>query len=314
MSELASAESVRSFYRDLWVSVHDGPAPGFLADGEPLPPFLCRSLAFGDPSFPDDCSWAEAMTGSSDGMVRRIGAGLERKGLSWGVSGISPSLHDYVPIAGHSVTGYSESRGRLFEEALALIGDLGGSYLDTVCDFIGVVLWLEFDPQGGTAEQLIASSFPGLPHCVVVTDSAAQAIIPNEGLQSLNAWALAESLYHESLHQVLSATVLQDEIFVDSFNAAMGPKIRAEWRKADWPLDRGFHALFVYAGLSRMRRQLLALDRLDGAERETLARAHSQSSEIAGLLAAQMDRHRAVFTEQGGRLLTEIQTDLSPSA
>jgi hypothetical protein len=310
MSELVSAESVRSFYRDLWVSEHDAPAPAFLADGEPLPPFLCRSLAFGDPSFRDDCSRAEAMTGSPDGIVRRMGARPGRKGLAWGVSGISPSLHDYVPIAGHSVTGYSESRARVIEEALALLGDLGGGYLDTVCDFVGLVLWLEYDPRAGT-EQLIASSFPGLPHCVVATDSAAQAIIPNDELQGLNAWALAESLYHESLHQVLSATVLQDEIFVESFNAASAPKVRAEWRNADWPLDRGLHALFVYAGLSRMRRQLMTLDRLDGAERETLSRAHSESSHIAGLLAAQIDRHRAVFTDQGDRLLTEIRAEMA---
>jgi hypothetical protein len=311
MSELASADSVRSFYRELWASEHDAPAPAFLADGEPLPPFLCRSLAFGDPAFADDCSWAEAMTGSSDGIVRQIGAGPGRKGLAWGVSGISPSLHDYVPIAGHSVTGYSEARAKVLEGALMLLGDLSDNYLDTVCDFIGLVLWLEYDPRKGDAEQLIASSFPGLPHCVVATDSAAQAIIPNDGLQGLSPWALAESLYHESLHQVLSATVLQDEIFVESFNAASAPKIRAEWRNADWPLDRGLHALFVYAGLSRMRRKLMALDRLDGAERETLSRAHSESSHIAGLLAAQMDRHRAVFTAQGDRLLVEIQADLS---
>jgi hypothetical protein len=311
MSELVSAENVRSFYRGLWASEHDAPAPGFLADGEPLPPFLCRSLAFGDPAFADDCSWADAMTGSPDGVVRRVGAGEGRKGLCWGVSGISPLLHDYVPIAGHSVMGYSEARARVLEGALTLLGDLGDNYLDTVCDFIGLVLWLDYDRRGGTAEGLIASSFPGLPHCVVATDSAAQAIIPNEGLQGLSPWALAESLYHESLHQVLSATVLQDEIFVESFDAASAPKIRAEWRNADWPLDRGLHALFVYAGLSRMRQRLMALDRLEGSERETLSRAHSESSHIAGLLADQMDRHRAVFTAQGDRLLTEIRTEMA---
>jgi hypothetical protein len=307
MSELVSAQSVRAFYRDLWASVHDAPAPDFLADGEPLPPFLCRSLAFDDPSFPADCSWAAAMTGSPDGVVRRIGQGQAR--LQWGVSGISPSLHDYIPIAGHVLVGYSDVRNRLLREALDFISELGDPYLDMVRDFIGLVLWLETDPQTGGAETLIASSFPGLPHCVVITDHATRTIAPSDTLPAPSPWALAESLYHESLHQVLSATILQDEIFVESFQAAAGPTIHAEWRNQDWPLDRSLHAMFVYAGLTQMRQRLLALGNLDGPEYEALARALSESSRAANLLGAKLDRHRGILTDQGNRLLSELQGD-----
>ncbi len=307
MAALVSAESVSEFYRELWCSVHLGPAPDWLASGKPLPPFLCRSLAFGTPTLPDDCSWIVAMTGSSEGVMERIDAGKGALGLHWGVAGISPQLYDYAAIAEHSVMGFSAERKELFEEALSLIGGLGESFLDTVCEYTGLVLWLKAPPERVDTDPIISSSFPGLPHCVVMTDRAAMGVIPDERFRSFSAWALAESLYHESLHQVLSATILQDEIFVDTFNASAGPTIHAGWRNADWSLDRSLHALFVYANISRMRLRLLDLDMFDGAERDTLVRVQAKSIDAAKRLGADLDRHRTIFTDRGSRLLTELQ-------
>lgn len=310
MAALVSARSVSAFYRELWASVHEAPAPVFLADNSPLPPFLCRSLAFGSPSLPDDCSWLVAMTGSPDGELLQISTASGDVGFHWGVANIAPTLYDYAAIDGHSVIGFSSEHKTLFEEALALIGDLGGTYLDTVRDFIGLVLWLEADPTRTDVVKIISSSFPTLPHCVVVTDSAAKGVLPNEKFEAFSAWAMAESLYHESLHQVLSATILQDEIFVDSFHAAAGPTIHAEWRNADWPLDRSLHALFVYANITRMRRRLLDLDRFGGSERDILTRVHDESASATALLGGGLEAHRAIFTEPGNRLLSELQNTL----
>jgi hypothetical protein len=307
MAALVSAESVREFYRELWGSVHQGPDPGFFASDKPLPPFLCRSLAFGTPALPDDCSWIVAMTGSSEGVVERIDAGKGTAGLYWGVAGISPQLHDYASIAGHSVMGFSAERKAVLEKALALIAGLGGSFLDTVCDYTGLVLWLDTPPGGSGAYHIISSSFPGLPHCVVMTDRAAMGVLPDETFRSFSAWALAESLYHESLHQLLSATILQEEIFVDSFRADAAPTVHVAWRNADWSLDRSLHALFVYANISRMRLRLQALDMLDGTERDILARVQPHSIDAAKRLGEGLDRHRNVFTDRGNRLLTEMQ-------
>ena len=252
------------------------------------------------------------MTGSPEGVVERIDAGKGEAGLYWGVAGISPRLYDYASIAEHSVMGFSVERKELFEEALSLLGELGGTFLDTVCGYTGLVLWLEPPPQRIDTDPIIASSFPGLPHCVVVTDRAAMGVLPDERFQSFSAWALAESLYHESLHQVLSATILQEEIFVDTFHAASGPTVHAAWRNADWTLDRSLHALFVYANISRMRLRLLDLDMLDGGERDILVRVRPQSIDAAKLLGEGLDPHRSAFTDRDNRLLTEIQTSLSP--
>jgi len=306
MTALASAQSVREFYRELWVSVHNAPASELLADDKPLPPFLCRSLAFGTPALPGDCSWVVAMTGSPDGVLHRIETGKKDFGLHWGVDGVSQQLHNYASIEGHSVVGFSASRKELLEEALALVADLGGAFLDTVCNFIGMVVWLKSDHERANKISLTSSSFPGLPHCVVVTDRAAMGVLPNERFSAFSAWALAESLYHESLHQVLSATILKDEIFVDTFYAATGPTIHVDWRNADWPLDRALHAMFVYANIFKMRQRLLDLDRFNGAERDTVMRVQAESGDAAMRLGAGLDRHRAVFTESGNRLLTEL--------
>ena len=306
MTALVSAQSVREFYRELWVSVHKAPAPDLLANDRPLPPFLCRSLAFGTPSLPIDCGGPLALTGMRDGIVQRIEAGAGFA-LHWGTSGISPQLYDYAAIAGHSVTGFSKDRMALLEDALALLNDVGETFVASVCSFIGMMVWLEFDDQDTGESALVASSFPRLPHCVVVTDRAATAVLPNHHLGSFSAWALAESLYHESLHQVLSATILQEEVFVEEFTADEAATIHAAWRNADWTLDRSLHALFVYAGISSMRRRLLDLNKTDGIDRTVLARVQKESALAATHLGAALDRHRSIFTPPGNQLLTELQ-------
>ena len=113
---LATAASARHFYHDLWRLENGAEPPPHLNSGEPLPPFLCRRLAFGDPVVDLDCGWAEAMAGETQSTVEVIDVGGRR--LHCCSIGLSPSVFEILPIDGHRVVQLTCQRRDALERAL----------------------------------------------------------------------------------------------------------------------------------------------------------------------------------------------------
>jgi hypothetical protein len=299
---LTTASSARRFYQGLWRLESDAETSPYLNGGNPLPPFLCRRLAFGDPVVDLECGWVEAMTGNAQSAVEVIDAGGHR--LHYCSSGISPRIFEILPIDGHGVIALTHRRKDILSRALSLLAALDDNArsIDIVSDFTGMLLWVASDRPDG----LTSSSFPQLPHLSLITDHVLRILLPNTLTESDSTWALAEDLVHEALHQQLSATMLEHDVFTDNYDAATGPRIKIYWRDETWTLDRAVHALHVYSGVVRLRNEALQGSVLSDDDRRLVEQALPGARSAMAFLRDAVPKHAHFFTDQGRALLTEI--------
>jgi len=302
MEMLATSSSTRQFYQGLWRLESDAEVPLYLRGGNPLPPFLCRRLAFGDPVIGLDCDWAEAMAGNAQSAVETIDAGGHR--LHCCSSGISPRLFEILPIDGHRAAALTPHRIDALSRALNQLAAVGDSSLsiDIVSDFTGMLLWVASDRPDG----LTSSSFPQLPHLSLITDHVMRILLPNTLTGSDSIWALAEDLVHEALHQQLSATIIEHDVFTDDYDAVSGPRIKIYWRDETWTLDRAVHALHVYSGVVRLRREALQGSVLSEQDRRHVEQALPEAQDAMAFLRDAVPKHARYFTDDGRALLNEI--------
>jgi len=298
---LATATSARRFYQGLWRLETDAEPPFYLNGGNPLPPFLCRRLAFGDPVVDLDCEWAEAMTGEAAATVDVIEAGGRR--LHCCSIGISPKMFEILPVDGHRAVALSGRRQDSLNRALMQLSALDDSAyaIDIVADFIGVLLWATSDGPGITS-----SSFPQLPHLTMITDQVLRILLPNTLTESDSTWALAEDLVHEALHQQLSVTLLEHDVFTGDYDAATGPRLNIYWRDETWTLDRALHALHVYNGLVRLRRGVLRGSVLSSGDCRLVEQALPEAQSAVAFLRDALPQHSHFFTDDGRELLSMI--------
>lgn len=301
----ASRPSVSAFYAALWAECEGGSPPPTLAPDAPLPPFLCRALAFGDERFPAHAPRNAAMAGTPDAEVRRIEA--DGVALHWAVSGVSPLLLELLPLAGHRFARPEAERAARLERALAELAALGGEFAASLGAWTGTLVWLEQWDEA--AEPFNSSSFPALPHCTLITDRAAWQLPPSTVLPAPRALALAENLYHESIHQQLSATLLLEEMLRPEYDARRAPRIEVPWRRRGWEVDRVLHATAVYARLLPMRRAVLERHDLDPVERDAWSEASRQGAECVAWLADRLDESRGWFTAAGEALVEQVCAD-----
>lgn len=160
-----------------------------------------------------------------------------------------------LPLDGHQPLAPAGDRLAFLEDALTTIAaDKGRSRV--LREFTSLLVWLEGDGSG--VPLLTSSSLPLVPHCSFITDKALRHIPPDTVFDDDSVYALAENLFHESLHQQLSASILVDDLFVTGYDSHHAERTRVPWRGSDWEPDRVLHATFVYSNLLPMRREALA--------------------------------------------------------
>ena len=306
MGGLVGKNDIIAFYGSLWRESASSDLPSFLSAKTPLPPFLCRRLAFGDQCFPVQGGWLEAMAGSSSALVRRLDAG--RIALHWAVGGMTPQAFHFLRLEGHRMGDATPQREKLLSEAIALLNQLDGPFAASVADFTGLVVWIEqFDPA---VSSLTSSSFPALPHSSFFTNRAAREVLPDTILPEERAWPLAENLYHESLHQQLSATILQEELFADDYDVRSSPRTWIPWRRASWEADRMLHALYVYSRLVPMRVEYRRMHELDPIEERCLVESLRRAVDSLAFLADAVERLGACFSADGLSLARDLVADV----
>ena len=74
---------------------------------------------------------------------------------------------------------------------------------------------------------------------------------PKHIMPEVNFYGVQENLFHEALHQQLSALIIQQDVLKEAPSTA--PAVHIPWRGVDWPIDRVMHAAWVYFGLQELR-------------------------------------------------------------
>ena len=302
MGVLVTARQIADFYRELWVECYSTPPPDYLRHDTAFPPFLCRSLAYGDPELPRDCPRLTALTGRPDGESLRVEAGPLC--LEWGTVVADSFLRDRLNLVGHRMAAHSPPRETWLRSAAELLSALSSPAAECVNSFIGLIVWLDVDANA--PEPITSSSFPAVPHLTAMTDKSSRELLPDSYLPEASAWVLAEDLYHESLHQWLSATMMIHDIFVENYIAAEGPLIEIPWRNSRWPVDRSLHSLFVYSHLVQLRICHLHEADVSFAEREAVVSALPAAIDAIRQLIPQLESERSCYTPLGQQLLDEI--------
>ena len=242
------------------------------------------------------------MTGSPKGVLRRIEVGGH--GLYWGTTDISSLVFAVLPLEGHRFARPVERHEKFLVNALRLLNGLDGPFSESVHAYLSILIWLE--ESEASVESLTCSSFPALPHCSFITDKALRHILPDTILPEDSPWALAENLYHESLHQQLSATILQEDILSDAYDARSAPRISVPWRNSEWEIDRVFHALYVYSRLLPMREQYARSRDLDPLAAFYIPEAIQEGRAALAYLAEALRGFDSYFTDTGKGLVTQI--------
>jgi hypothetical protein len=158
-----------------------------------------------------------------------------------------------------------------------------------------LLVWLTHDRTYPTGDLVTSVAIPGLPHCTFLSHKALRHIPPQEIFPVASPYALAENLYHEALHQELSATLRWLPSF-DGYSAHDLPTlIDIPWRGAKWPHDRVLHAAWIYARLIPFRKLALADEALDPEVRASISASLIQAESALGYLANALEQEVDMF-------------------
>lgn len=271
---MLSRGSVVDHYRSRLVSAMAGDTPAILWL-DSLPPYLCRALILEPDAVPGIVDVSKAFTGSSTASI--YGA----LGLRTCTNGFSMDLMSQLPLGGHVAVGPGNSLA-LVGQALQEMEQREPVRLRNVADWTSLMVWVDADPWQPSSTLVTSVALPSLPHCTFLSNKAARHIPPKQVFSVPTTYALRENLYHESLHQQLSATLLFSDVLIDSYESKKAIRIPIPWRGAEWEPDRVIHATWVYAKLLPMRI-------------EELQRLPPSSAEAAWILEALTEAIPALF-------------------
>jgi hypothetical protein len=246
MLSLADRESTIRFYSQLADS--RGASASIQQSTKQLLPYLCRALLLGKP-LPEP-TVEILMTGSANASLNL--APLDSTAsITICTGGFSAQLLTALPLAGHQLMVPSVDDMHYIEMALKFLAE--SHCARTIKAFTSMIVWLQLDELAPPEVPLTSVAIPLFPHCTFLTRKALCHIPPVHVFDQPWEYALAENIYHESLHQQLTATMLQEDIFPPDYNAEMSLPIFIPWRQQFWPVDRVLHAAHVYQGIIPLR-------------------------------------------------------------
>jgi hypothetical protein len=268
-----------------------------------LPPYLCHLLIQEKPAKARLASLEHAFTGLTTHRGERFGDIL----LSY--DGVEEGLYTRLPLDGHLP---AKAPGlyrwiKLALEELAIKDSARYAFIQSWCSMI---VWLMEDSDDPPETELTSVALPALPHCTFLTYKAIQHIPPKVIIPAITLYGLQENLFHESLHQQLSATLIFEDILTGS--ADMAPPVPIPWRATVWPVDRALHAAWVYGNVLGLRQAEIERGPEGGERvRQTLSRAYDEGRAALAHLVAALDKHRDSFTVRGQAILETVRGLLS---
>ena len=209
-----------------------------------------------------------------------------------------------LPLDGH-VPIRAPGINRWIVAALTELGEKAPRHLELIQSWCSMIVWLTRDDNEPPRVGLTSVALPSLPHCTFVSTKAIRHIPPSVILPVVGMYGLQENLFHEALHQQLSATLVFEPLLEEGWHDA--PGVHIPWRATTWPVDRALHAAWVYHHLASFRAEELARSRDGGsAEKAALVGAHQDALQADRYLVAALQEHRAQFGPRRAALLDAL--------
>ena len=256
---------------------------------EKLPPALCRALILDlvTPSLV-----RSPYTGVRRESIKWLSAGKDYVGLYLGSE--TPPIVANLPLAGHKITVGARHFFPYIRKSLDLLASFDPKLVEYIGQWTSLIIWTEREPSyAGTL--LTSSTFPMLPHCSFLSSKALQHIPPNNVLGYVSQYALAENLYHEALHQELSAYLLHEDILKSSYNSTDTAKIEVPWRGGSWEPDRVFHAVYVYSRLIPLRELALREYNCSKEEKDWISNSVKEGKIAYQYLWERLQQNKHIF-------------------
>jgi len=208
-----------------------------------------------------------------------------------------------VGLPGYVVQS-GDREASLLDEAAKLLGLLSDVALNIVNVVTRTIYWTRPD-QGGDAsvEPFASCTFFDMPGATFLTAGAARVLPPQLVTAQPSAYAVAEAILHEALHQLLNREHGGNPLFRPE---ARGVDVDIPWHGTRWELERAFHTAFVYAGLAALRRR--AVDRALAPELIALNAVEEAGKSLSSLRES-ISAEQHTLTESGARIWAEICRD-----
>jgi hypothetical protein len=234
----------------------------------------------------------------------RVDARIEQfQDIHFLVNGLCDAAYSTLPVWGHHPLRAS---GIYIWIKLALeeLERKDVTALDLIRDWSTAILWLSKDKYSKETE-LTSVAIPILPFCTFLTKKAIRHIPPKTLLPAVTLYGLQENLFHEALHQQLSASLLFRDLVADQ--DGVWPTVAIPWRNKEWPIDRAVHAAWIYKNLIRFRNRALQWG-LEGGEivRDVLANSQMSACEAYVHLRRELLGHRYLFTSFGRDIVDQL--------
>ncbi len=294
---ILAREQVVPFYETLLAQHPDAPeqASNWISL---LPPNLCRALLTGRGVAAATKSIEAAFAGSVGARLDSVG------GVRMCSEGFSRTLFSRLELAGHTpleVPGL----GAWIIEAAALLRKIDDGVMRFTEDWCSLVLWVAPIFEDEPALLLTSVAMPMLPHCTILSVKSLRHIPAKHVYEGASLYALAENLYHEALHQQLSATLI--------FGRPLSLKrestvIQIPWRDAEWKIDRVLHAAWVYKNLQQLRVNALAAHCLVATEEYFVESAFRESQTKLDFLRHALSDHLPILSEEAREIANDVLT------
>ncbi len=274
----------------------DHPAYGWI---DLLPPTLCRALILHRGIKTASSSIENAFVGASNGDLREV------SGIKVSVGKFNSRIFKSLPLEGHlplGVPGMCDWTAA----ALATLKELDDKALRFVQQWCSMILWVAPDHENKPETVLTSVAVPTLPHCTILSVKSLRHIPADHVYEGASMYALAENIFHEALHQQLSASlVFGAEIMSDAIDKEIQP-IHIPWRNTSWEIDRVLHAAWVYTNLQRLRKRALSMPNTFGLELEIVKNAEQESQPKLTYLRSSLESAKKKLPKSSSNLIERV--------
>lgn len=221
---------------------------------------------------------------------------------------------DSLGLANHVGSIPSEAVINNLQDAVTLLGQIGDDYRQSVINGIDTLVMVKV--RAGAAEGTVLTSItiPTFPMASFFSANAQRHLAPAALTDAPDIAVLSENLLHESVHQNVNITILERDIFPDSFDPQTARKIEIPWRQTAketrnrfWEIDRCLHAFAVYVGVLPYRVAIAQDAGQTPSTKDAFAASITQAEKSLRFLHHALDDVRDSFAPDGQALLSELQ-------
>jgi len=274
----------------------DHPAQGWI---DLLPPTLCRALILQQGIKTAIGSLEHAFVGTSNSDLREV------FGIKVSVGNFNSRIFNSLGLEGHlplEVPGMCSWTAA----ALETLKELDHEALSFVQQWCSMILWVAPNAEDKPETVLTSVAVPTLPHCTILSVKSLRHIPADHVYEGASTYALAENIFHEALHQQLSAClVFGAKIMSDAEDAKLQP-IHIPWRNASWEIDRVIHAAWVYTNLQRLRKRALSMPDTFGLELDIVNNAEQESQPKLAYLRSSLQSAMKSLPRSSSNLIEQI--------